>query len=369
MEDENRRSYKQLQFYPKILNQNNGFYNLFKGFKILKNKSNNYIEEGVERFIDLCKLLCNNEQESFEYLMNWAAHLIQKPEELPLVAVLIKSSEGVGKDTFREYLEKIIGSDYIFTTDQIDNVIGNFNPNISNKLLIQLNETKSIDGHSGAAALKHFITTTTVDINQKNVKTYKLKNYARLLFFSNESNVLKLSQEDRRYVVIKSGNKKDIGYYNQIYSDLKNDDIIKSVYRYLMDRDISNFKPTVRPNNKAYQDMVGVNTNPLHEFLYDKIAGTDGSNKIKWTPLLNQYKFYLNDNGLAKFDINPKSIKSQLNDLGFEFKTLKINGKTSKGFLYDSATVLENLLIKYSPPETSEFIEEEEEGEFLDDLD
>jgi hypothetical protein len=368
-EDENRRSYKQLQFYPKILNQNNGFYNLFKGFKILKNKSNNYIEEGVERFIDLCKLLCNNEQESFEYLMNWAAHLIQKPEELPLVAVLIKSSEGVGKDTFREYLEKIIGSDYIFTTDQIDNVIGNFNPNISNKLLIQLNETKSIDGHSGAAALKHFITTTTVDINQKNVKTYKLKNYARLLFFSNESNVLKLSHEDRRYVVIKSGNKKDIGYYNQIYSDLKNDDIIKSVYRYLMDRDISNFKPTVRPNNKAYQDMVGVNTNPLHEFLYDKIAGTEGSNKIKWTPLLNQYKFFLNDNGLAKFDINPKSIKSQLNDLGFEFKTLKINGKTSKGFLYDSATILENLLIKYSPPETSEFTEDEEEGEFIDDLD
>ena len=367
-EDENRRSYKQLQFYPKILNQNNGFYNLFKGFKIEQNLSNNYNEGGVERFIDLVKLLCNNEQESFEYLMNWTAHLIQKPEQLPLVGVLIKSVEGVGKDTFREYLEKIIGSDYVYTTDQIDNVIGNFNPNVSNKLLIQLNETKSIDGHSGASALKHFITSTTVDINQKNVKTYKLKNYARLLFFSNESNVLKLSQEDRRYVVIKSGNKKDIGYYQQIYSDLKNNDIIKSVYTYLMERDISNFKPTVRPNNKAYQDMVNVNVNPLFEFLYNKLSVLDqGQQRIKWTPLLAEYKIYLNENGLAKFDINPKSIKSQLNDLQMEFKTVRINKKTGHGYVFDTEVVMKNILIKYKPPPIVEF--EEVDEEFIDDLD
>ena len=366
-EDVTRRSYKQLEFYPKV-KKNTDFYNLFKGFKITNQKLKcDYHEEGVQRFIELVKLLCNDESESFEYLMNWVAHLIQKPEQLPLVGVLIKSVEGVGKDTFREYLEKIIGSDYVYVTDQIDNVIGTFNPNVSNKLLIQLNETKSIDGHSGAAALKHFITSTTVDINQKNVKTYKLKNFARLLFFSNESNVLKLSQEDRRYVVIKSGNKKDAEYYSQIYQDLKNKNIIKSVYDYLMNRDISEFKPTKRPNNKAYQDMVNVNVNPLFEFMHDKLIDTEGIQKIKWTPLLQEYKSFLFDNGLAKFDINPKSIKSQLNDLGLEFKTLKINGKSGKGFTFDTEKVLKNILVKYSPPDLVVF--DEPENEFIDELD
>ena len=135
-----------------------------------------------------------------------------------------------------------------------------------------------------------------------------------------------------------------------------------------MERDISNFKPTVRPNNKAYQDMVNVNVNPLFEFLYNKLSVLDeGQQKIKWTPLLAEYKIYLNENGLAKFDINPKSIKSQLNDLQMEFKTIRINKKTGHGYVFDTEVVMKNILIKYKPPPMVEFKEHDEE--FIDDLD
>ena len=365
IEDSQRRSYDQLIFYPKLNCNVNNSYNLFKGFKCNKHDDYENNIDGLNRFLELVKCLCGNDNESIEYLLNWAAHLIQKPEELPLVAVLIKSMEGCGKDTFREYLEKIIGSDYVYTTDKIDNIIGNFNPNISNKLLIQLNEAKSFDGHSSVAALKHLITTSTVEINQKNVKSYKLDNYARLLLFSNETNVVQITAEDRRYVVIKSGNKLDQEFYTGLYDDLKNKDIVKSVYHFLSNRDISQFKFTDRPKNKAYADMVQSNTNPIYEFIYNKTNESDTDTiKIKQAQLFYEYQDFLVNNGI-KIDVNPKSVKSLLCDLGLENKVFKIGGKSSRGFVWHKDKILNELKSKYTPVE----IEEIEEIEFISDID
>ena len=365
IEDSQRRCYDQLIFYPKLNYNANNSYNLFKGFKCDKNSDYENNIDGLNRFLELVKCLCGDDSESVEYLLNWAAHLVQKPEELPNVAVLIKSMEGCGKDTFREYLEKIIGSDYVYTTDKIDNIVGNFNANISNKLLIQLNEAKSFDGHSSVAALKHLITTTTVEINQKNVKSYKLDNYARLLLFSNETNVVQITAEDRRYVVIKSGNKLDQEFYTGLYDDLKNKDIIQSVYHFLSNRDISEFKFTERPQNKAYTDMVQSNTNPIYEFIYNKTNESDVDTiKIKQAHLFCEYHEFLIDNGI-KIDVNNKSIKSLLCDIGLENKVFKMDGKSVRGFVWDKDKILDELKSKYTPAE----IIEVEEMEFVNDLD
>ena len=367
IKDTARRSYKELLFYPKII-ENKDYYNIFKGFNVEQQilPSYQYNGEAVERFLDLVSCICGGDQESIEYLLNWAAHLIQKPEERPLVAILIKSVEGVGKDTFREYLEKIIGSDYVFTTDKMDSVIGNFNPNIGNKLLIQINEAKSFDAHSSAAALKHLITTPTIEVNQKNVKSYKLDNYARLLLFSNECNVINVTAEDRRYVIIKSGNKRDQDFYQSLYNDLADKNVIKSVFDYLILRDISQFKFTKRPINKAYTDMVKSNTNPIYEFIYNKCNESEKPEiRISQADLFNEYESFLIDNGIGQMAVNRKSVKGLLCDLGMEIKLFKINGKAMRGMGFNRELMLVSLKDKYTPPE--EVIISDEESDFIED--
>tara|TARA_R110002153_G_scaffold265235_1_gene427668 strand:+ start:1 stop:1902 length:1902 start_codon:yes stop_codon:yes gene_type:complete len=367
IEDDSRRLYNELIFYPKII-ENTHSYNLFKGFYIEQQKLINYQYNGgaVDRFLKLVSCICGNDTASTEYLLNWAAHLIQKPEERPLVAILIKSVEGVGKDTFREYLEKIIGSDYVYTTDKMDSIVGNFNPNIGNKLLIQINEAKSFDAHSSAAALKHLITTQTVEINQKNVKSYKLENYARLLLFSNECNVINITAEDRRYVIIKSGKKLDQDFYSSLYDDLSDKNIIKTVYEFLMNRDISQFKFTNRPINKAYQDMVKSNTNPIYEFIYNKCNESDKTEiRMSQADLFNEYESFLVDNGIGLMKINRKSVKGLLCDLGMEIKLFKINGKAMRGMGFNRELMLVSLKDKYVPPE--EIIISESDSDFIED--
>ena len=280
--------------------------------------------------------------------------------------MLIKSIEGVGKDTFREYLEKIIGSDYVYTTDKMDSIVGNFNPNIGNKLLIQINEAKSFDAHSSAAALKHLITTPTVEINQKNVKSYKLENYARLLLFSNECNVINMTAEDRRYVITKSGKKLNQGFYSSLYDDLSDKNIIKSVYEFLMERDISQFKFSNRPINKAYKDMVKSNTNPIYEFIYNKCNESDKLEiRMSQADLFNEYESFLVDNGIGLIKINRKSVKGLLCDLGMEIKVFKVNGKSMRGMGFNRKLMLVSLKDKYVPPE--EIIISDGDSDFIED--
>ena len=368
IEDENRRSYKQLIFYPKLDFDCNNSYNLFNGYNYKRQPDYIKNQDGLDRFLKLVDCLCGNDKSCFEYLLNWTAHLLQRPEELPRCCILIKSQEGCGKDTFREYLQKILGNKYVYTTDKIDNILGQFNPNVSNKLLIQLNEAKSYDGHSNVASLKHFICTNDVDINQKNVKTYSIDNYARLLIFSNECNVVKITAENRRYIIIKSGNKLEQDFYTQLYDDLKQSDIIQTIFEFLMSRPIDNFKLTDVPINKAYNDMVESNTNPIYEFIYNKtIESETDTIKITQVKLFFEYEDFLVSNGI-KIEVNRKSIKSLLCDVGLQIKVFKINGKTCRGFVFNKTDILNNLKSKYTPSEIVE-IDDSEETDIDDELD
>ena len=91
-------------------------------------------------FIKQLWYLCGKSNECLEYTLNYLSHLIQKPGELPLVALAFKSNQGVGKNMFFEKLvEMIAGDEYGLSTTQLDHVVGRFSM-IHQKLLIILDE-------------------------------------------------------------------------------------------------------------------------------------------------------------------------------------------------------------------------------------
>ena len=55
-----------------------GYYNLFRGFPIKP------IPGDCSLFLDLIKnVICSGNEENFQYLLKWFAHLFQRPAELP----------------------------------------------------------------------------------------------------------------------------------------------------------------------------------------------------------------------------------------------------------------------------------------------
>ena len=198
--DKDKRTYKRIIFDPSTIDNIDQQYNMFNGFNYNETINNeNYDNEGLELFLNHLKLLCNHEEESTNYLINYIADLFQNPHILPGIAVVMCGIEGTGKDIIIDYIQNILGQDYVTKTGKFNSLFGNFNSALKNKLVIRLNEVSGKDGYGMKEELKDFITETDITINEKGLKPYTIHNYARLFMFSNNENPIEITDQSRRY--------------------------------------------------------------------------------------------------------------------------------------------------------------------------
>ena len=208
LKDINRRDYENTVFVPfsektkvtpfKIdaVNKEKN-YNLFKGF------NSQIIEEFSTPawFIDYLNSVFLVDSEK-EYVLKYIAHLIQYPEIRPDSCLIFKGLEGSGKDTILNIVKKLIGNQYVHSCQDLDSIFGNFNSNLSQKLVVQLNEIDQRSFINNKEAIKDYITRDNTTINQKNIKTRKEKNYVRLFMFSNNTTPICLDASNRRFILI-----------------------------------------------------------------------------------------------------------------------------------------------------------------------
>src|SRR5690606_18889741 len=100
--DEVCRRYEGLVFSPgRPVNER--FYNMWRGFAHKPIEPGEKIEPrwqaGLDAFLEHALMnVCNGDTKLFHYLISYFAHLIQRPWEKPLVALVFKGSKGVGKN-------------------------------------------------------------------------------------------------------------------------------------------------------------------------------------------------------------------------------------------------------------------------------
>ena len=305
--DINKRCYEKLVFDPSKEFDSNKYYNLFTGFNYEFNDIDT--DNSVEIFLEHIKLLCNNDQDACKYLLNYIAHIIQYPEQLPLVAIVMCGSKGVGKDALIDIIEKLIGLKYSHRSNNFNDLFGNFTPALKHKLIIQLDEVAGLDGYKMKENLKCFITKTVVCINEKNVPQYKLNNYARLFLTSNNNNPIEVTSDNRRFFCIMAGDKREKSYYDNLYNMMNSSDNMNSIFNFLYDHDLEGFKTTAFPMTDKMKIMMEHNINPIYYYLKDRITK---SQFISNQYIMDDYKNYLLDNGYAFDKINTRSLKAIL---------------------------------------------------------
>tara|TARA_R100000655_G_scaffold109684_2_gene164938 strand:+ start:2953 stop:5178 length:2226 start_codon:yes stop_codon:yes gene_type:complete len=364
LKDKNKRSYERIDFIPSFQETNSRVYNTFKGFNF---EGKNIVNtDAIERFEAHIRLLVDHEEESFIYLRNYIAHLFQKPDERPNIAIVIKSGQGVGKDLLIDFIGNILGKDMIYRTAKLDEIFEKFNGSLKNKLLLQLNEVSGTDGFSKKENLKDLITTNEININEKNLKPYTLTNYLRLFIFSNNLIPIEIPHDDRRYCVFKSGRKEARPYYNQLVKDSKDDTALESIFTHFKNIDISNFDLNKRPETSAYKEMKEAAINPLFKFLFETYIDKSDeeietiqeeeegfyfrkkTNEIYITPsnLMNSYRYYLELSKMTHIKITQKTMSMMLTDIGFIIKNVKIKGKVIKPYIIRIDTLREGLKMK-----------------------
>jgi len=190
------------------------------------------------------KKACENE-EQFDFLVRWLAHLIQKPGVRMLVAPVFKGNEGTGKGLLMSKMKEIIGAHNFLSPTSITQ-LEKYNSCIVGKLLVFMDEMTWGGNKSSEGWLKKFITDDTIVIDEKYVPSRQTDNICNVVFASNNEHVLPVSNSSRRIVVYEMKDSfKKLGVKEKA---LKWDSLWKTcpyaIARYLYKIDISEFRPS-----------------------------------------------------------------------------------------------------------------------------
>ena len=358
IKDNKKRCYKKIIFDPSTKHNSNNCYNIFNGFQADSYYNDIENEEVIDRFLTHLSNLCSGDQEASKYLLNYICHLFQIPGELPGVSVVICGLKGCGKDLLIDYIEKIIGLEYVTRTQNFNTLFGEFNLAVKNKLVIQINEVSGKDGYKMKEEIKDFITKTNLNINEKNMKQYSLNNYSRVFMMSNNNNPIEITQDNRRFFVINCDKIQDEDYYSNLYEDMNNKNSLRILYEFLKNHCIQDFKIKKPPVTKKMMTMTEHNLDPIYYFLEqylydsvkfikddDELSGNDGEQAeqgeekeleeltfITNIDFMNNYKKYCVKNSIKDENINFKSFKSKLVNLDTDCIYFKRKSGNRRGY-------------------------------------
>lgn len=347
LSDPEMRTYEYLDFLP-VQEVPNNVYNTFKGYEA--EKLNTDITLDIKNSLIYKHLfnLCGNDDAVFNYVLMVLSRKVKNPSKLTNTALIFKSNQGAGKDTFFNWFgNDILGSDYYFNDTNTELLFGHFNPDMANKILCVINEISYKETIELVEKIKGAITTTTNIINQKGMKVYKNKNHITYIFFTNNDNPIKIDVNDRRYLAIKCND--DIcnnnEYFTKLINEMKSKKYNKCFYDYLMSLDSDDYDFTNnRPETEFNKDLKENNIPILAKFLEDLIYKKDDKETETFyaSTLYDLYSDYLTANRI-KMEVSSTQFGIQLK------KYTSIEKKrTKKGNMYDiDYKKLEDELIKF----------------------
>lgn len=240
-ESPSRKEYERVTFAPgQVLPKNE--LNLWSGWAIEPTPGD------ISPFLDLTtKVICAGDSELADWLLDWAAHIFQKPHELPSTAVLLRSGQGYGKNTWIDSIKTPLGKAFIQVNTQRQ-ITGDFNGHLANKLLVHAAESVWGGDKSKVGPLKAMITDEDQTVEYKGRDAFSVKNYKRLILSSNESWPIPMDRDDRRFVVFeckKVWDRHDV-FWSE-YRDWLRAGGAGAIFHFLLNRDIAGFKPNVKP--------------------------------------------------------------------------------------------------------------------------
>lgn len=286
-------------FDPEKPGHYGGFYNLFRGFEVVPKKG----ECGLFWEMLLVDLCGGNESYAI-YIRRWLAHMIQRPWELPEVALGFRGEGGTGKGTFMRFVSRLVSPHYLELA-QMSQVAGRFNSHMKDVLLVYANEAVWGGHKTEVGALKAMITDPLQAIEQKGVDIITVRNCKRLVLTSNEDWIVPMDIDDRRFLIsdVSTVHKEDKQYFAAIHQQMESGGL-EALMHDLYHEDITGWHPR--------------NTVPVSTGAFDlKLKGMRSSQRWLYHTLENE-QISLRDDGVSRSSWPPNNTFSLSKDVVFQ---------------------------------------------------
>jgi hypothetical protein len=300
-DDKDKRMFDCIDFIPPPLVCSDSVYNLWRGFDI---SLMDVEAKDPAEILTLIWILSNKHTESYEYMLNWLAQMIQYPAKKPGTALVFKSKQGAGKGTLINIMRRVMGALVGETSNPQQDIFGSHGNIHIGKILVSLDEIKNGDTIKVLNRLKNLITSDKCIYNEKGLKQVEVNNATRFIFSTNESIPITLDgKDDRRYCLIECANDycKNAQFWIDYYDNVVDDNgKIKGFFNYLMERDISGVNWMKFPETELRDEIIQVSTHPMvfwyDKFIHELIITRD---KYTATKLFDSYRRFCTENGIA----------------------------------------------------------------------
>jgi hypothetical protein len=291
-------------------------------------------------FLDHLAYLFDNDDAVIAHVLNWIAHLVQRPASRIDHALLITSeAKGIGKSTLGQIVRQLVGERNARTA-QTKDLKSQFDGWLAGKLLVQVDEVYESGNWELANKLKSLITEPVVSVNLKYGPQMEINNFARLLMFSNHTAPLNLEEGDRRYFVFNSAAKPLADdYYGRLYRYIESDAGMNAIYSFLMNRDLSDFNPHRRPPmTKAKEAIVEASVHPLATYIAESLASGHLCTKLGKRFSYDALVRLLKDDSYGSHAKNHKELGQALAAAGIEQKRPTIDGRKRRLYVLPDGT-------------------------------
>lgn len=187
------------------------------------------------------------DQQERNDLLDWLAATVQQPGTRPhRHFVLVATRQGMGRSWIGEVLRRLFTEHHAAEVDLHSLLEDQFNSTLSCKVIVTVHEVKAppTERYQHKERLNSLLTDTRLTVNEKHLPRWDEKFVARFLMFTNRTDALPLSENDRRlYVARCSDTPRSTPYYTKLYQLLGDEDFLAAVWWALAERDLSHYNP------------------------------------------------------------------------------------------------------------------------------
>ena len=251
IKDPEIRTYEELVYKPKQEVPDNVF-NIFTGFP------NEPVEGNIAPIQEVLRLLSNNDQKVFDYIEKWIAWILQRPSQKTGVCIIVQGEQGIGKDTYFDFIGNLLGEYYFNTSRAEEDVFTHFDGHLKKVLLMKFEEASFLVNKKNETALKGWITCKDKSYTNKGFDPIKLDNYFNIVMTTNSEVPVVIEQTDRRFVLIKGSSEKrgHHQFWTEIHKQLNKPELLQAYLYYLLNIDLTGFNPREsRPITEYYEEV------------------------------------------------------------------------------------------------------------------
>ena len=217
-------------------------------------------------------VICNGDHILYTYLLDYLAHMIQKPEEKPGVMIVMLGGQGTGKGTFFTLLRKIWPRTTLQVSD-IDHIVGGFNASLERNFIVCMDEALFSGQKKSMDRMKAFVTEKYITIEQKYQPKRNLHSIHRFFAATNHEHFANVELDDRRLIFLNISNEyqENHKFFKALYNSINDPKQIEALYYDLYSRNISKFNVRAKPKSE--------------ELLYQKLKSLNGFDRF-WYEVL-----------------------------------------------------------------------------------